>query len=351
MALAKVLWRLPAFLLLQQALGEFCVDDPEVDVITLTKENCTCCGKFEDFVFKDYAVVMTTKTGAPKAQVSVDSFFKGAKDWKYSRVHFGQVDADKDPDYASQKVYIAQQFPIFSFYHQGETLQADKKVADEMEKHYQAGNMEMFDFLKPLILKAFIDKRGSDLEHSDIFYADHLEKDKDFIVFRKKHKTAVVGMFNRLHDKWHMEFSKAIWSMAKSSNDKLPPGFGFAYSAFMDTFSNTIPNVKRKVGFADVPAVAAWVDGKRYDFEVPLANFTSDSILAWLTSEIPQAKWGVQDLEALEKTHPEMMVDAMKELKEKAEIAFGKRPPKKGKKGKPHPGNPTFIIDGDRIEL
>merc|ERR1711920_916996 len=117
--------------------AELCHESPkEYGIVQFTQEECTCCYELDEFIQdNDYVYVLFYST---KGRLNIDinaKFEQLAADWKYSRIHFGRIDTDKDREMAKKWVE-PHMVPTNVMYKFGRPVEVKPKDFEQIRDRY-----------------------------------------------------------------------------------------------------------------------------------------------------------------------------------------------------------------------
>ncbi|CAK9107652.1 unnamed protein product [Durusdinium trenchii] len=240
-----VLWTAPvAAEPCQERLG----DEP---ILQFTAEACSCCHDLDDFIQdNDYVYVLFY---SPKGRLNIDisaKFEQLAREWKWSRIHFGRIDVDKDRD-MSKRWVDSNMVPTNVMYKFGRPVEVKPKDFEVIRDKYQ-GNP---DGQKWMLTKYM----GEDAEGSNLHYATLLPSVKKYKKFLKNNQVAIIGYFKKEGDREHKVYLEAIWKLFQGDDvDKDDIGAGVGYVI--------APNILKQVSVT-APSLVLYLDGKAISLE------------------------------------------------------------------------------------
>lgn len=144
--------------------AEPCQEYPkDYPIVQLTKEDCRCCFDLDEFIQdNDYVYVLFYST---KGRLNIDinaKFEQLAAEWKWSRVHFGRIDTDKDRE-MSQKWVEPGMVPTNVMYKFGRPVEVQPKDFEQIRDRY-AGSPEGQKWMLTRYM-------GEDSDGSNLHYA------------------------------------------------------------------------------------------------------------------------------------------------------------------------------------
>lgn len=218
-------------------------DEP---VVQFTAEACSCCYDLDEFIQdNDYVYVLFYSA---KGRLNIDisaKFEQLAREWKWSRIHFGRIDVDKDRD-MSKRWVESNMVPTNVMYKFGRPVEVKPKDFEVIRDKYQ-GNP---DGQKWMLTKYM----GEDAEGSNLHYATVLPSMKKYNKFLKQNQVAIVGYFKKEGDREHKVYLEAIWKLFQGDNvdkDDIGAGVGTVFSQ----------SILKQVS-AKPPSVVLYLDGK-----------------------------------------------------------------------------------------
>ncbi|CAJ1429752.1 unnamed protein product [Effrenium voratum] len=154
---------------------------------------------------------------SPKGRLNIDisaKFEQLAREWKWSRIHFGRIDVDKDR--AMSKRWVeSNMVPTNVMYKYGRPVEVKPKASESardrskdfevIRDKYQGSP----DGQKWMLTKYM----GEDAQGSNLHYATVLPSVKTYKKFLKGHQVSIVGYFKREADREHKAFMEAIWHL------------------------------------------------------------------------------------------------------------------------------------------
>eukprot|EP00930_Biecheleria_cincta_P024667 TRINITY_DN1763_c0_g1_i2.p1 TRINITY_DN1763_c0_g1~~TRINITY_DN1763_c0_g1_i2.p1 ORF type:complete len:303 (-),score=59.18 TRINITY_DN1763_c0_g1_i2:134-1042(-) len=238
---------------LRRAASEPCQDQVgEEPVVQFTTEECSCCYDLDEFIQdNDYVYVLFYSA---KGRLNVDigaKFSQLAREWKWTRVHFGRIDVDKDRS-MSQKWVDSNMVPTNVMYKFGRPVEVKPKDFEVIRDKYQGSP----DGQKWMLTKYM----GEDAEGTNLHYAANIMTAKKHNKFLKKHQVAIVGYFRKEGDGEHRTFAETIWRLHQDiDRDDIGAGVGA-------TFAQSVA----KAAAVQVPAIAVYLDGRALEPEAAL---------------------------------------------------------------------------------
>lgn len=224
--------------------AEPCQEHPkEYNIVQFTQEECKCCYDLDEFIQdNDFVYVLFYST---KGRLNIDinaKFEQLAAEWKWSRIHFGRIDTDKDRTMA-QKWVEPHMVPTNVMYKFGRPVEVQPKDFEKIRDKYQGSP----EGIKWMITKYM----GEDADGSNLHYIAPLATSKKLAKFVKAHEVAIVGFFKRDGDLQHKTFSEAVWKLHQDiDRDDIGASSAVALT----------PSVHKKAG-AQVPSIAVYLDG------------------------------------------------------------------------------------------
>jgi len=256
----------------QVSTAEPCADSPkEYGIVQFTKEECKCCYELDEFIQDhDYVYVLFYSV---KGRLNIDinaKFEQLAADWKYSRVHFGRIDTDKDRDMAKKWVE-PHMVPTNVMYKFGRPVEVKPKDFEQIRDRYH-GSPEGVKWMLSKYL-------GDDAEATNLHYAAPLATVKKHKKFVKKNEISMVGYFKKENDLQHRIFCEALWSLHQSIDRD---DIGASAAAV------TAQSVTKKVQ-AHVPSVVIYLDGKAVEEDGIFAEekWTVKAVTVFLKQFLP----------------------------------------------------------------
>lgn len=240
-------WLSLASVFASQVRAEPCTDRiAEEPVVQFTAEACTCCYDLDEFIQdNDYVYVLFY---SPKGRLNIDisaKFEQLASEWKWSRIHFGRIDVDKDRE-MSKRWVESNMVPTNVMYKFGRPVEVKPKDFEVIRDKYQ-GNP---DGQKWMLTKYM----GEDAEGSNLHYVTTLISQKKYNKFLKNNQVAIIGYFRKEGDREHRVFQEATWKLYQGDNvDRDDIGAGVA-SVFLQ-------GVLQKAA-VKAPALHVFLDGK-----------------------------------------------------------------------------------------
>jgi len=252
--------------------AEPCHDSPkEYGIIQFTQEECTCCYDLDEYIQdNDYVYVLFYST---KGRLNIDinaKFEQLAAEWKWSRIHFGRIDTDKDRDMAKKWVE-PHMVPTNVMYKFGRPVEVKPSDFEQIRDKYQ-GSPEGQKWMLTKYL-------GEDTDGSNIHYAAPLLSAKKHSKFIKLNEIALVGYFRREGDMNHKMFSEAVWTL-HSTIDR--DDIGAAAGAVV------LQSIAKKVG-AQMPSIVVYLDGKAVEEDGVFApdKWSVQAIVKFLRQYLP----------------------------------------------------------------
>eukprot|EP00913_Durusdinium_trenchii_P017490 g16436.t1 len=205
-------------------------DEP---ILQFTAEACSCCHDLDDFIQdNDYVYVLFY---SPKGRLNIDisaKFEQLAREWKWSRIHFGRIDVDKDRD-MSKRWVDSNMVPTNVMYKFGRPVEDFEVIRDK----YQ-GNP---DGQKWMLTKYM----GEDAEGQQELNTGG--------------GVAIIGYFKKEGDREHKVYLEAIWKLFQGDDvDKDDIGAGVGYVI--------APNILKQVSVT-APSLVLYLDGKAISLE------------------------------------------------------------------------------------
>ncbi|CAJ1383294.1 unnamed protein product [Effrenium voratum] len=245
-----MVWR--CLVLLALVYGEPCqerlADEP---VVQFTAEACTCCYDLDEFIQdNDYVYVLFY---SPKGRLNIDisaKFEQLAREWKWSRIHFGRIDVDKDR--AMSKRWVeSNMVPTNVMYKYGRPVEVKPKDFEVIRDKYQGSP----DGQKWMLTKYMgEDAQGPVLQGSNLHYATVLPSVKTYKKFLKGHQVSIVGYFKREADREHKAFMEAIWRLFQGEDADRDEIVAVAAVAFL-------PDIMKQAGVT-APSLELYMHGK-----------------------------------------------------------------------------------------
>lgn len=258
--------------------AEPCADKPsDYNIVQFTSEDCKCCYDLDEFIQdNDYVYVLFYSV---KGRLNIDinaKFEQLAAEWKWTRVHFGRIDTDKDKDMAKKWVE-PHMVPTNVMYKFGRPVEVKPKDFEQIRDRYQGSP----EGQKWMLTKYM----GEDPIGSNLHYALPLMSTKKLTKFTKSHDIAIIGFFKRENDLHHKTFSQAIWQLHQDiDRDDIGAGVG---SVMQQTVAK-----KEK---AQVPSVVVYLDGKAVEEDGAFVSekWTTKALVEFLRQFLPMS--GEQD--------------------------------------------------------
>jgi len=243
--------------------AEPCAENPsDYNIVQFTSEDCKCCYDLDEFIQdNDYVYVLFYSV---KGRLNIDinaKFEQLAAEWKWTRMHFGRIDTDKDRDMAKKWVE-PHMVPTNVMYKFGRPVEVKPQDFEQIRDRYQGSP----EGQKWMLTKYM----GEDASGSNLHYAMPLMSNKKLTKFTKTHEIAIIGFFKRENDAHHKTFSHAIWQLHQDI-DRDDIGAGVACVMLQAV------QMKEK---AQVPSVAVYLDGKVVEED---GTFTSEK---WTTKAL-----------------------------------------------------------------
>lgn len=255
--------------------AEPCADKPsEHNIVQFTSEDCTCCYDLDEFIQdNDYVYVLFYSV---KGRLNIDinaKFEQLAAEWKWTRVHFGRIDTDKDKDMAKKWVE-PHMVPTNVMYKFGRPVEVKPKDFEQIRDRYQGSP----EGQKWMLTKYM----GEDSGGSNLHYALPLMSTKKLQKFTKSHEISIIGFFKRENDMHHKIFSQAIWQLHQDI-DRDDIGAGVA--------SVMLQGVAKKEN-AKVPSVVVYLDGKVVEDDGSFVSekWTSKAVTEFLRQFLPMSE-------------------------------------------------------------
>jgi len=252
--------------------AEPCQESPkEYTMVQFTQEECKCCFDLDEFIQdNDYVYVLFYST---KGRLNIDinaKFEQLAAEWKWSRIHFGRIDTDKDREMAKKWVEPGM-VPTNVMYKFGRPVEVQPKDFEQIRDRYQGSP----EGQKWMLTKYM----GEDSDGANLHYAAPLTTSKKHSKFIKANEISLVGYFKRDNDLHHKIFSEAIWSLHQSI-DRDDIGAGVA--------TVLTPSVSKKAG-VQVPSIVVHLDGKAVEEDGTFAaeRWTVKSVTEFLRQFLP----------------------------------------------------------------
>lgn len=255
--------------------AEPCADKPaDYNIVQFTSEDCKCCYDLDEFIQdNDYVYVLFYSV---KGRLNIDinaKFEQLAAEWKWTRVHFGRIDTDKDKDMAKKWVE-PHMVPTNVMYKFGRPVEVKPQDFEQIRDRYQGSP----EGQKWMLTKYM----GEDSGGSNLHYAMPLMSNKKLTKFTKSHEISIVGFFKRENDLQHKIFSQAIWQLHQDI-DRDDIGAGVA-CVLMQSVAK-----KEK---AQVPSVTVYLDGKVVEEDGSFVGekWTSKAIIEFLRQFLPMSQ-------------------------------------------------------------
>jgi hypothetical protein len=252
--------------------AEPCADKPsDYNIVQFTSEECKCCYDLDEFIQdNDYVYVLFYSV---KGRLNIDinaKFEQLAAEWKWTRVHFGRIDTDKDKDMAKKWVE-PHMVPTNVMYKFGRPVEVKPKDFEQIRDRYQGSP----DGQKWMLTKYM----GEDSDGSNLHYGVPVMSKKKLQTFIKGHEIAIVGFFKRENDLNHKVFSQAVWQLHQDI-DRDDIGAGVA--------SVTLQGVAKKEN-AQVPSIVVYLDGKAVEEDGAFVSekWTSKALIEFLRQFLP----------------------------------------------------------------
>lgn len=252
--------------------AEPCHDSPkEYGIVQFTQEECRCCYDLDEFIQdNDYVYVLFYST---KGRLNIDinaKFEQLAAEWKWSRIHFGRIDTDKDREMAKKWVE-PHMVPTNVMYKFGRPVEVQPKDFEQIRDRYQGSP----EGQKWMLTKYM----GEDSDGSNLHYSAPLMSSKKHAKFVKSNEIALVGFFKREQDLHHKVFSESIWSLHQAI-DRDDIGAGVAHV--------TMQSVIKKKN-AQVPSIVVYLDGKAVEEDGVFAaeRWTKKDVTQFLRQFLP----------------------------------------------------------------
>jgi hypothetical protein len=252
--------------------AEPCAEKPsEYNIVQFTSEDCKCCYDLDEFIQdNDYVYVLFYSV---KGRLNIDinaKFEQLAAEWKWTRIHFGRIDTDKDKE-MSKKWVEPGMVPTNVMYKFGRPVEVKPKDFEQIRDRYQGSP----DGQKWMLTKYM----GEDSDGSNLHYGVPLMSNKKLSKFVKGHEIAIIGFFRRENDLHHKTFSQAIWQLHQDI-DRDDIGAGVATS--------TLQGVAKKEK-AQVPSIIVYLDGKAVEEDGSFVSekWTSKAVIDFLRQFLP----------------------------------------------------------------
>jgi hypothetical protein len=243
--------------------AEPCLEHPtDYTIVQFTSEECRCCFDLDEFIADhDYVYVLFYST---KGRLNIDinaKFEQLAADWKWSRIHFGRIDVDKDREMA-KKWNEPHMVPTNIMYKYGRPIEVMPKDFEQVRDKY-AGNPEG---QKWMVTKYM----GEDADGTNLHYVTPIMSAKKKKKFVKTNEVAIIGFFKREMDFHHKVYCEAVWKLYQDINrDDLGSG----------TAAISLQTLAKKEK-AQVPSITVYLDGKPVEDD---GTFTSEK---WSVKEV-----------------------------------------------------------------
>lgn len=252
--------------------AEPCADSPkEFTILQFSQEECTCCFDLDEFIQdNDYVYVLFYSV---KSRLSIDinsKFGQLANEWKWSRVHFGRIDVDKDRDMAKKWVE-PHMVPTNVMYKFGRPVEVKPQDFEQIRDKYQGSP----EGQKWMLTKYM----GEDAHGSNLHYATPLFASKKLSKHIKGNEISIVGFFKKENDLYHNVFCETLW---KLHQDIDRDDIGAA------TASVTMQSVAKKEKAA-VPSIVIYLDGKAVGQDGVFASdkWTVKTVSAFMRQFLP----------------------------------------------------------------
>jgi len=252
--------------------AEPCAEKPaDYNIVQFTSEECKCCYDLDEFIQdNDYVYVLFYSI---KGRLNIDinaKFEQLAAEWKWSRVHFGRIDVDKDKD-MGKKWVESNMVPTNVMYKFGRPVEVKPKDFEQIRDRYQGSP----DGQKWMLTKYM----GEDSDGSNLHYAVPLMSNKKLGKFVKTHEISIIGFFRKENDFNHKTFSQAIWKLHQDI-DRDDIGAGVA--------SVMLQSVAKKEN-AKVPSVVVYLDGKVVEEDGAFVSekWTTKALVEFLRQFLP----------------------------------------------------------------
>jgi hypothetical protein len=232
-------------LVILQVAAEPCQQHPkDFTIVQFTNEDCRCCFDLDEFIQDhDYVYVLFYSI---KGRLNIDinaKFEQMANDWKWSRIHFGRIDTDKDKE-MSKKWVEPGMVPTNVMYKFGRPVEVQPKDFEQIRDRYQGSP----DGQKWMVTKYM----GEDSHGTNLHYISSLLTVKRLSKFVKGHEISIIGFFQRDGDLQHRVFSEAVWKLHQEiDRDDIGAGLGAV----------TAQSPAKKTQAA-VPSIVVYLDGK-----------------------------------------------------------------------------------------
>lgn len=252
--------------------AEPCAENPsDYNIVQFTSEDCKCCYDLDEFIQdNDYVYVLFYSV---KGRLNIDinaKFEQLAAEWKWTRVHFGRIDTDKDRDMAKKWVE-PHMVPTNVMYKFGRPVEVKPQDFEQIRDRYQGSP----EGQKWMLTKYM----GEDAGGSNLHYALPLMSNKKLTKFTKTHEVAIIGFFKRENDFHHKTFAHAIWQLHQDI-DRDDIGAGVACVM--------LQGVQKKEK-AQVPSVTVYLDGKivEEDGTFNSEKWTTKALIDFLRQFLP----------------------------------------------------------------
>lgn len=264
----------------QLASAEPCSDNPkEHNIVQFTSEACKCCYDLDEFIQDNDFVYVLFYSIKGRLNIDINAKFEQlAGEWKYTRVHFGRIDVDKDREMAKKWVE-PNMIPTNVMYKFGRPVEVQPKDFEKIRDQYQGSP----EGQKWMLTKYM----GEDGEGSNLHYSVPLMSSKKHAKFIKTHEVAIVGFFKRDSDLNHKIFSESIWQLHQDI-DRDDIGAGVA--------AVTLQGVAKKAQ-VQVPSVVVYLDGKAVEQDGVFAEqkWKVKTLMEFLRQFLPLSDQDVQD--------------------------------------------------------
>lgn len=251
-------------LLASVCFAEPCSDNPkDYPIVQFTAEECTCCFELDEFTQDNDHVYVLFYSMKGRLNVDINAKFEQlATEWKWSRIHFGKIDVDKDRD-MSKKWVEPNMVPTNVMYKFGRPVEVKPQDFEKIRDQYQGrAEGQMWMLTKYM---------GEDADGSNLHYVVPLLSNKKVSKYVKNNEVAIIGFFNKENDRYHKVLLESVWKLHQElDRDDVGASFGAV----------TSQTVAKKFG-AKGPSVVVYLDGK-----VVEEDGTFDANKKWTTKEL-----------------------------------------------------------------
>jgi len=218
--------------------------EKDYTIVQFTQEECKCCYDLDEFIQDNDFVYVLFYSVKGRLNIDINAKFEQlASEWKWSRIHFGRIDTDKDREMAKKWVE-PHMVPTNVMYKFGRPVEVRPKDFEQIRDRYQGSP----EGQKWMLTKYM----GEDSEGSNLHYVAPLMTAKKYSKFIKNNEIAIIGFFKRENDLQHKIFSESVWKLYQDI-DRDDLGAGVAAV----TMQSVVKKEKKQA-----PSIVVHLDGK-----------------------------------------------------------------------------------------